>query len=142
MLLALGKSGTAYLVSAAHLGGVGGQVAQATVCPAYGGASVQGTIVYEPCEQGGMAAISTAGDKIRVLWRGPASAWGSPVVGGGAVWVTDWTAGTLYELDPATGATRYSLSLGTPLPHFASLSMTGSRAYLGTSQGVVAVDGA
>jgi len=142
MLLALGKSGTAYLVSAAHLGGVGGQVAQATVCPAYGGASVQGTIVYEPCEQGGMAAISTAGGKIRVLWRGPASAWGSPVVGGGAVWVTDWTAGTLYELDPATGATRYSLSLGTPLPHFASLSMTGSRAYLGTSQGVVAVDGA
>ena len=142
MLLALGKSGTAYLVSAAHPGGVGGQVAQADVCPAYGAAAVAGSTVYEPCEQGGMAAISTAGNKIRVLWRGPASAWGSPVVGGGAVWVTDWTAGTLYELDPATGATRYSLSLGTPLPHFASLSMTGSRAYLGTSQGVVAVAGA
>ena len=141
MLLAQGKSGTAYLVRAAHLGGVGGQVAQASVCPAYGAAAVQGSTVYEPCEQGGMAAISTAGDKIRVLWRGPASAWGSPVVGGGAVWVTDWTAGTLYELDPATGATRYSLSLGSSLPHFASLSMTGSHAYLGTSQGVVAVGG-
>jgi len=110
--------------------------------PAYGAAAVAGSTVYEPCEQGGMAAISTAGDKIHVLWRGPASAWGSPVVGGGAVWVTDWTAGTLYELDPATGATRYSLSLGTSLPHFASLSMTGSEAYLGTSQGVVAVAGA
>jgi len=142
MLLADGKSGTAYLVNAAHLGGVGGQVAQRGVCPAYGGASVQGSTVYEPCEQGGMAAISTAGGKLRVLWRGPASAWGSPVVGGGAVWVTDWTAGTLYELDPATGAIRYSLSLGTPLPHFASLSMTGSHAYLGTNEGVVAVAGA
>jgi outer membrane protein assembly factor BamB len=142
MLLALGKSGTAYLVSAAHLGGVGGQVAQADVCPAYGAAAVAGSTVYEPCEQGGMAAISTAGNQIRVLWRGPASAWGSPVVGGGAVWVTDWTAGTLYELDPATGATRDSVSLGTPLPHFASLSMTGSHAYLGTNQGVVAVAGA
>jgi outer membrane protein assembly factor BamB len=141
MLLALGKSGTAYLVSSAHLGGVGGQVAQASVCPAYGAAAVQGSTVYEPCEQGGMAAISTAGDKLRVLWRGPASAWGSPVVGGGAVWVTDWNAGTLYELNPATGATRASLSLGTSLPHFASLSMTGSHAYLGTSQGVVAVGG-
>ena len=141
-LLALGKSGTAYLVSAAHPGGVGGQLAQANVCPAYGAAAVAGSTVYEPCEQGGMAAISTAGDKIHVLWRGPASAWGSPVVGGGAVWVTDWTAGTLYELDPATGATRYSLSLGTSLPHFASLSMTGSYAYLGTNQGVVAVAGA
>src|SRR5271157_251847 len=142
MLLADGKSGTAYLVNSAHLGGVGGQVAQAAVCPAYGAAAVAGSTVYEPCEQGGMAAISTAGNKIRVLWRGPASAWGSPVVGGGAVWVTDWTAGTLYELDPATGATRYSLSLGTSLPHFASLSMTGSYAYLGTNQGVVAVAGA
>ncbi len=142
MLLADGKSGTAYLISAAHLGGVGGQVAQAPVCPAYGGASVQGTTVYEPCEQGGMAAISTAGNKIRVLWRGPASAWGSPVVGGGAVWVTDWTAGTLYELNPASGATRYSLRLGSRLPHFSSMSMVSHRAYLGTTEGVVAVTGA
>ncbi|MGH3198641.1 MAG: PQQ-binding-like beta-propeller repeat protein [Streptosporangiaceae bacterium] len=138
-LLAVGKSGIAYLISAAHPGGVGGQIAQAPVCPAYGAAAVQGSTVYEPCEQGGMAAISTAGDTIRVRWRGPASAWGSPVVGGGAVWVADWTAGTLYELDPATGATRYSLSLGTSLPHFASMSMTGSHAFLGTTEGVVAV---
>jgi outer membrane protein assembly factor BamB len=142
MLLALGKSGTAYLLSAAHLGGVGGQVAQRGVCPAYGAAAVAGSTVYEPCEQGGMAAISTAGDQIHVLWRGPSSAWGSPVVGGGAVWVTDWSAGTLYALDPATGATRASLSLGATLPHFASLSMAGGHAYLGTSQGVMAVAGA
>ena len=141
MLLALGKSGTAYLVSSAHLGGVGGQLAQASVCPAYGAAAVAGSIVYEPCEQGGMAAISTAGNQIRVLWRGPASAWGSPVVGGGAIWVADWSAGTLYELNPATGATRASLSLGTTLPHFASMSMAGSRAYLGTTQGVLSVGG-
>jgi polyvinyl alcohol dehydrogenase (cytochrome) len=142
MLLALGKSGTAYLLNPAHLGGVGGQIAQTPVCPAYGAASVDGDIVYEPCEGGGMAAISVSGGQIRVLWRGPASAWGSPVVGGGAVWVTDWSAGVLYELNPATGAVRYSLSLGTSLPHFASLSMTGSRAFLGTDDGVTAVSGA
>ena len=57
MLLADGKRGTAYLVSAAHLGGVGGQVAQAEVCEAYGAAAVQGSIVYEPCAQGGLAAV-------------------------------------------------------------------------------------
>jgi outer membrane protein assembly factor BamB len=141
MLLADGKSGTAYLVSAARLGGVGGQVAQAQVCPAFGAAAVQGSIVYEPCEQGGMAAIDTAGNKIHVRWRGPSSAWGSPVAGGGAIWVTDWSAGTLYELDPGTGATRASLSLGTTLPHFSSMSMTGSHAFLGTLEGVVAVGG-
>jgi outer membrane protein assembly factor BamB len=141
-LFAAGKRGTGYLLDPARLNGVGSQIAQAQVCPAYGGAAVQGDTVYEPCEQGGMAAISTAGDHIRVLWRGPASAWGSPVLGGGAVWVTDWNAGTLYQLDPATGAVRHSLSLGVTLPHFSSMSMAGSRAYLGTTQGVIAVAGA
>src|SRR4249919_4040375 len=141
MLLADGKSGTAYLVKAAHLGGVGGQVVQAEVCPAYGQAAVQGSIVYEPCERGGLAAVDTAGNTIRVRWRGPPSAWGSPVLGGGAVWVTDWKAGTLYELDQATGATRDSLGLGTMLPHFSSMSMTGSHAFLGTMEGVIAVGG-
>jgi hypothetical protein len=52
------------------------------------------------------------------------------------------TTGTLYELDPATGAVRYSLGLGTSLPHFASLSMTGEGAYVGTDEGVTAVTGA
>jgi polyvinyl alcohol dehydrogenase (cytochrome) len=142
LMLALGKSGMAYLLDAAHLGGVGGQVAQARVCPAFGAAAVDGSTVYEPCEQGGMAALAISGDAIRVLWRGPASAWGSPVAGGGAVWVADWTAGTLYELDPGTGAVRHALSLRTALPHFASLSMAGGRAYLGTDDGVIAVTGA
>jgi outer membrane protein assembly factor BamB len=141
-MITLGKSGVAYLLEARHLGGVGGQVAQAPVCPAYGAAAVDGGTVYEPCEQGGMAALAVTGGTIRVLWRGPAGAWGSPVVGGGAVWVTDWTAGALYELDPATGAVRHSLDLGTALPHFASLSMTGDHAYLGTDHGVTAVTGA
>jgi outer membrane protein assembly factor BamB len=142
MLLALGKSGTAYLLDPGRLGGVGGQVAQAHVCAAYGAASADGSTVYEPCEGGGMAAISVSGAQIRVLWRGPASAWGSPVVGGGAVWVADWSGGRLYELNPATGAVRYSLGLGMALPHFASLSMSGSHAFLGTDDGVTAVAGA
>ena len=142
MMVEVGKSGVAYLLDSRHLGGVGGQVAQAPVCPAYGAAAVDGSTVYEPCEQGGMAALAVTGDAIRVLWRGPASAWGSPVVGGGAVWVADWTAGTLYELDPATGAVRHALGLGTALPHFASMSMTGNHAYLGTDDGVIAVTGA
>jgi polyvinyl alcohol dehydrogenase (cytochrome) len=141
-LFALGKSGTGYLLDPARLDGVGSQIAQQHICPAFGGAAVQGDTVYEPCEQGGMAAISTSGEQIRVLWRGPGNAFGSPVLGGGAVWVTDWNAGTLYQLDQATGAVRHSLSLGVTLPHFSSMSMAGSRAYLGTMQGVIAVAGA
>ncbi len=141
MLLADGKRGTAYLLDSAHLGGVGGQVDQADVCEAYGGAAVQGSVVYEPCNQGGLAAIDTTGRKIRVLWRGPASTQGSPVIGGGAIWVTDYGAGRLYELNPATGATRTSLSMDVDLPHFSSMSMAGRHAFLGTMEGVVAVAG-
>jgi outer membrane protein assembly factor BamB len=141
MLLEDGKRGTAYLVSTAHLGGVGGQVAQADVCEAYGGTAVQGSVVYEPCAHGGLTAVDTAGNKIRVRWRGPSAAQGSPVIGGGAVWVTDYQGGTLYELNQSTGATRASLSLGTTLPHFSSISMTGSQAFLGTMEGVIAVGG-
>jgi outer membrane protein assembly factor BamB len=89
-----------------------------------------------------MAAISVAGDQVRVLWRGPGSAAGSPVVGGGAVWVTDFDEGTLYELNPATGAVRDQIGLGGALPHFASPTLAGDLVYVGTDDGVSAVRGA
>jgi outer membrane protein assembly factor BamB len=141
-ILADGKRGIAYLLNASHLAGVGSQLAQAPVCPAFGGMSVLGSTGYVPCESGGMAAVSTAGGRIRVRWRGPAGAQGSPVLGGGAVWVPDWNSGVLYELDPATGRVRHQIGLGGPLPHFASPSLSGALALVGTMTGVVAVRGA
>jgi polyvinyl alcohol dehydrogenase (cytochrome) len=142
LLLQVGKRGTAYLLRASRLGGVGGQLTQGPVCPAYGAAAVSGSTVYEPCLNGGTAAVSVAGSRIRVLWRGPADANGSPVTGGGAVWVTSWPSGVLYELSPATGAVREKISLGAALPHFSSLSLAGSFAFAGTGDGVTAVRGA
>ncbi|MBV9383938.1 MAG: hypothetical protein JO242_25150, partial [Streptosporangiaceae bacterium] len=139
-LLALGKRGTAYLLSAAHLGGVGGQLASLDVCGAWGAAAVSGTTVYEPCRGGGPAAIGViGGTRIRELWHGPAAVTGSPVVGGGAVWVTG--QGGLYELNPATGAVRASIALSGGLPRMSSLSLSGSDAFIGTLAGVTAVRG-
>jgi hypothetical protein len=71
-----------------------------------------------------MTAVSVAADHVRVLWRGPANASGSPVVGGGAVWVVDWHAGKLYELNQANGQVRYQLYLGSSLPTSASPSLS------------------
>jgi hypothetical protein len=141
-ILADGKSGTAYLLNAAHLTGVGSQVAKAPVCTAFGGMATRGTVAYVPCISGGMAAVETSGNTIKVLWRGPGAAEGSPVLGGGAVWVPDWTAGVLYELDPGTGRVRHQIRLGSALPHFASPSLSGTLALVGTMHGVVAVRGA
>src|SRR6516225_6497019 len=124
-LLADGKNGNAYLLNPAHLAGVGGQLAKAPVCASYGGMAAAGTVAYVPCLSGGMAAVTTAGARIRVLWRGPAGAQGSPVLGGGAVWVPDWNSGVLYQLSPATGHVRYKIILGGALAPLASPSLSG-----------------
>ena len=140
-ILQVGKDGTGYLLDAAHLGGVGGQLAAGPVCRAFGGPAVLGTIVFEPCLSG-LAAVDTAGGHLRVRWHGPADAAGSPVLGGGAVWVANWDSGRLYELAPGTGAVRQQISLGGSLPHFVSPSLSGRLILIGTLTGMIAVSGA
>jgi polyvinyl alcohol dehydrogenase (cytochrome) len=146
----MGKSATGYLLSTTGLGGIGHPLAAQRICHAYGAAAVDGSTVYEPCMSDGMAAIAVnaAQRKIRVLWRGPADTNGSPVAGGGAVWVTSYqqsggsdSGGTLYELDPADGTVKSRLAISDGLPHFSSLSLAGGTAFLGTLKGVVAVNG-
>jgi hypothetical protein len=140
-ILQVGKSGTGYLLNAARLGGVGGQVAAGPVCAAYGGAAVSGTVVYVPCMTG-LAAVNTAGSSIRVSWRGPADVWGSPVVGGGAVWVASPDSGVLDELSPTTGRVEHQITVASGLPHFVSPSLSGGLVLVGTLTGVTAVSGA
>ncbi len=141
-ILAVGKRGTGYLLRASRLGGVGGQVASAPVCNAFGGAAVAGTVAFIPCGSGGPAAVATSRTHLRVLWRGPAGAAGSPVLGGGAVWVANYGAGILYALGPGTGRVLRRISVGSGLPHFASPTLSGGLALLGTRHGVVAISGA
>jgi polyvinyl alcohol dehydrogenase (cytochrome) len=141
-ILQVGKAQIGYLLNARRLGGVGGQLAEGQVCASFGGPAVSGTTVYVPCYGTGLSAVSVARGRVQVLWRGPSTASGSPVVGGGAVWVADWNTGILYELNPATGRVRHQIGLGAALPHFVSPSLSGSLVLLGTMHGVVAVSGA
>ena len=145
----MGKRGIGYLLSSTRFGGIGGERASLSICKAFGAAADAGSIAYEPCNSGGMAAIylNAARKKIRVLWRGPAGGNGSPVIGGGAVWVTAYNGSggeptMLYELNPANGAVRHQISINDGLPHFSSLSLGGHTAYLGTLNGVTAINGA
>ena len=141
-VLTVGKRGVGYLLAARHLSGIGGQVAELRICAAFGGAASLGQTVIIPCASGGPAAVAVSGGKLSVLWRGPAAASGSPVIGGGAVWVTDNQAGVLYRLSLHTGRTVAHLKLGSGLPHFASPSLSGRLVLIGTLHGVVAVTGA
>jgi hypothetical protein len=61
------------------------------------------------------------------------------VVGGGAVWSCNIDNGTLFALDPTTGATLASLAVGN-LPHFASPSLWRGQVFIGTLAGVTAVN--
>jgi outer membrane protein assembly factor BamB len=139
-ILQVGKSGTGYLLNSGYLGGVGGQVAAGPVCAAFGGAAVSGSIVYVPCLTG-LAAVDTAGSSVRVVWHGPADVWGSPVVGGGAVWVASPYSGVLDELSPATGRVLSQLRLAAALPHFVSPTLSGNLVLVGTLTGVTAASG-
>ena len=145
-VLIVGKRGVGYLLDAATPGGIGGQIAQQNVCAAFGAAAVSGSTVYEPCRNGALTAVKVdaAAKTITVLWHGPSGTNGSPVVGGGAVWVTQYSdsGGTLYALNPATGQVKHQLTISQGLPHFSSLSLSGGSAYLGTLTGVTAINGA
>jgi polyvinyl alcohol dehydrogenase (cytochrome) len=142
LILQVGKSGIGYLVKATHLGGVGGEISQAPVCVAFGGAAVSGAIVYVPCFGSGLAAVSTARDRIKIVWRSQGAVWGSPVLGGGALFVAEPYNGTLYEVAPGTGRVTHQLHIASRLPDFVSPSLSGGLVLLGTLDGVVAVSGA
>jgi hypothetical protein len=52
----------------------------------------------------------------------------------------DTNNGTLYALNAATGATQAQISVGS-VPHFASPTLLGDVALVGTRSGVVAISG-
>jgi outer membrane protein assembly factor BamB len=133
-----GKRGVGYTLRPDRLGGIGGEVAQAKVCPAFGGAAVDNDVVYVPCRDGPRAVHVDGAGRIEVRWHAAVRAAGSPVVGGGAVWVVDYDGGVLYALDPASGAVRQQVPVGRS-PHFASPTLAGGRAYVGTLAGVTAI---
>jgi polyvinyl alcohol dehydrogenase (cytochrome) len=141
-ILQVGKSGVGYLMDATHLGGVGGELAQAPVCVAFGGAAISGTTVYVPCFGSALAAVDTAGDRITIAWRSQPAVWGSPVLGGGALFVAEPFDGNLYEVTPASGKVMRELHLASRLPDFVSPSLSGDLVLVGTLDGIVAIRGA
>ena len=134
-----GKSGTGYVLNAARLGGIGGQVWQGEICKSFGGTAVSGDTVYVPCTDGVRAVrIDTAG-QASVRWHAPEQVTGSPVLGGGRVYAIDQDGGALVALDPATGRQRERVAVGT-VSRFATPAISGSRLYLPTLNGLIVVN--
>jgi hypothetical protein len=124
-VLLAGKSRVAYLLSAAHLGGIGGQEASlAAACSEEidGGSAVVGTTVYLPCPSGPVAVrATTSPPSLTLLWSARVGG-GPPIVAAGLVW-TIGQDGMLYGLDPSTGAVQQRASIGAPANHFPTPSV-------------------
>jgi len=124
-VLQVGKSSTGYLLSQANLGGIGGQLASAPLCPgadADGGDAVAGTVVYVPCDNGLQAVeTSTSPPSLSVLWTAAGGGPGPPITAGGLVWsIVD---SSLDAINPVTGTTVQSFALGSEANHFPTPSV-------------------
>jgi outer membrane protein assembly factor BamB len=119
-----GKSGIAYLLNGAHLGGIGTQessLANACSNNIDGGSAVVGLTVYLPCLSGTVAVRATSTPPtLTLLWS--SSGGGPPIVAAGLVW-TVGQDGVLYGLDPSSGHVRQQASIGTSANHFVTPSV-------------------
>ena len=139
-VLLAGKSRIIYLLSGAHLGGIGHQ--QATLGPACdqdidGGVAVQGMTVYLPCLAGIIAVQATSSPPaLHLLWSSGTGG-GPPIMAAGLVW-TMGQNGTLYGLDPATGRIRQQVTIGAPANHFPTPSVGDGLLVAASAENVVA----
>jgi outer membrane protein assembly factor BamB len=115
-----GKSRIVYLLDGAHLGGIGTQqAALPSACSndIDGGIALAGMTVYLPCFSGIIAVrAAQSPPALHLLWSSGTGG-GPPILAAGLVW-TIGQNGTLYGLDPATGAIRQQASIGAVANHF------------------------
>jgi outer membrane protein assembly factor BamB len=133
-----GKSGPVYVLRQDKLGGIGGEVSQQNICKSFGGAAVQGDVVYLPCTDGVRAVRVDDAGKLHVLWHTDSSTTGSPVIGGGRVWVLAPKDGVLHALDPATGKSTAAIAVGQA-NRFATPALTGRSVLVPTLAGLAVV---
>ncbi len=135
-----GKNGQGYVLRQGKLGGIGGQVSVKPLCAAFGGTAVDGSDVFVPCTDGVVRISVAAAGTFTALWKTPTGSNGPPVIGGGAVWTVKTATGTLYALNPATGAAIGSVAVGA-VPHFVSPTLWRGYIFVGTTSGVTAANG-
>ena len=134
-ILQAGKSGMGYVLKAAHLGGIGGQVSSGPLCRAFGVSAVTGNTVYMPCTDGLSRVEVSAKGQFKRVWRitGVTS---SPVAGNGALYTVSGS-----NLLAINGAGRQigSIALGSTPTRFATPALAGNKVFVGTTAGIVAI---
>jgi outer membrane protein assembly factor BamB len=132
-----GKNGTGYLMSTAAMGHVGGERDSLHLCSgAFGGAVWVDPIVIVPCVDG-LFAVQVNGEKLSRAWKAIGSSVGSPILAGGAIWVTD-QGGTLHAIDANSGSSRFDLRVGS-VTRFTTPAASLDHVVVGAGRNIVAL---
>lgn len=128
LLFQIGKQGIGFLLNSTALGGVGGQLYSANICGngfgSWGAEAFYNDSVYVPCDNG-MFAISVHGGaspSFGASWNDTGFNCGPPILAAGALWTIDVDNGTLLALNPETGATLFTASIGQQSSRFTTPS--------------------
>jgi outer membrane protein assembly factor BamB len=130
----IGKSGVGYLLSSRDLGGLGHPLSSLTVGAAFGGDAYAAGVIYIPTTSA-VVAVRVSGKRLQRVWSQSAVTL-PPIVAGPGLWALG-AGGTLYQLDPRTGAVRYRASVGAP-QHFAAPAASGGQVYVAAGGSVQA----
>jgi hypothetical protein len=115
----IGKAGVGYILSGTNLGGIGGQIYNASICDGgYGGTAHVGQSVLVPCTNG-LFDVIVSGTSFSVAWQTVSFDSGSPIVTGDVVWAVNTSTGDLLGFSLTTGAELFDVALDSA-DHFIS----------------------
>jgi outer membrane protein assembly factor BamB len=133
----VGKAGVGYLLSASHLGGIGGQLAEAPICGgAYGGTAHLGRSIFVPCTDG-LYDVVAGTSNLSVAWHSGRFDAGSPIVTGNLVWTVNLSTSDLVGLDLYSGKVVFTFALGS-VDHFISPAAAPGWIYVGAGTQLLA----
>ncbi len=113
----ISKEGVGYLLSGSHLGGIGGQLFDKSVCGGgYGGTARVGQSVLVPCDDG-LVKVVVGTANFSAAWKTSGFDAGSPIVTGDIVWAVNISTSDLLGFNLSTGHPVYSFALGS-VDHF------------------------
>jgi hypothetical protein len=145
-----GKDGSGYVLNGAALGHVSSAPAEVSgFCPSgsFGGSVYDpaNSTIYAACSSGLRALSLGSGSPpslaLKAGFAAPSGASGPPIISGGLVWVANSFTGTLYGLNPTSGATLSQFpipEIGSNVNHFASPSAGGGRLFVASGDQVTA----
>jgi outer membrane protein assembly factor BamB len=138
LVFEVGKESTGYLLSASHLGGIGGQLYEADVCFVIGANAYKAPDIYVPCKDGLEQVVvrDKPTPSFSIGWKAPSEVNGPPLLAGGLLWSVGQSTDTLYGLNETNGAIVQQIPLSAAVDNYATPSAAAGMLVVGTGDTV------